>query len=206
MKYKETVGQIVALQWGRLQTEDLKVLMVLSAVAATEFARSLRLALRVFPSYKGLEEMSRGELLTGNLTFEEYDKVGDHSDFLWYFITKHQLTTFLPRARPGLDFTTIANSYYAEVGALAPMVQAMSVVSREQELPEIFKQILLAEGWSDHQALRAFRYYLEAHIRLDSEEDGHADLTADIEVDDSVEIFYQIRLNLYRRGLPRLFQ
>lgn len=77
-------------------------------------------------------------------------------------------------------------------------VRAMTIFSREQELPDIFKNILAAHDW-EALGLGFYKYYLERHMELDSQDGGHAELTKGFELDEAVlEKFYQIRLDLYK--------
>ena len=89
--YKTVVKEILDLNWDSLNEEDLQKLMILSAYSALEFADSLRLTLKLYPKNGSLNEMADEELKTKNLSFGDYDKVGDHSQFLWYFTEKYLL-------------------------------------------------------------------------------------------------------------------
>ena len=136
--------------------------------------------------------------MTGNLHFEDYDQVGDHADFLWHFIQKHGILAKVPQ-----EVRESVGAYLQAVECLPRAVRVMSIVSRERELSGIFERILEAPDWS-LPGLAAFRYYLEEHIKLDSNEGGHADLLAGCEVDERVVEFYERRLDLYR-CMPTLF-
>jgi hypothetical protein len=198
MKYTKIVNQIKGLHWELLDKGDIVRLMILSHYAAEEFAESLRIALRLHPGNLGLREMAVGELRTTNLRFGTYCAKGDHSDFLRHFIVAHDLLTWTGEATK-----QAGREYRAKVSELPREVRAMSVVSRERELPGIFGRILEAKDWSGG-VLPAFRYYIEEHIRLDSMEGGHADLLSDFVVTDEVTQFYEARLDLYR-CIPALF-
>lgn len=198
MQYKKTVERIASLPWNALDSKGLLTLMVLSAYAAREFAESLRIALKLSPKHSGLKEMAQGELLTDNLRHGSYDRVGDHADFLWYFIEKEKIVS-----RIDSNIIKDGERYLQEVRKLPQALRAMSIVSREEELSGIFERVLTAPDWSD-EALQAFQYYLKRHIALDSEEGGHKDLISDILINDSVDQFYQIRLKLYISLFPDL--
>ncbi len=198
MKYIEIVRLIRELNWKDLSTSELECLMILSAYAAREFAESLRITLALHPESTEFRDMSVGELDTNNIQHEEYSRTADHADFLWYFIEKYQVFQHHPEA------ITAGESYLNRVRVLPREVRAMSIVSRERELPGIFEQVLKATDWST-PALRAFRHYLVEHIRLDSMEGGHADLLSNFQVTNSVSSFYQARLEIYR-CIPTLWK
>ncbi len=199
MNYKNIVNQIRSLSWQKLSENELVALMVLSYFAAREFGDSLRRALTLYPTSHGLLEMAEEELETNNLKFADYDKVGDHADFLWHFVEGFGLLSKVSRGvlEAGLK-------YQEAIRKLSPEVRAMSIVSRESELPGIFEQVLKAENWQS-PALVAFRYYLTTHIELDSMEGGHADMLSDFPVDDRLTDFYSARLEMYR-SIPTLFR
>lgn len=197
MNYKQLVNDIKNLKWRNLSADELEELMILSAYAAIEFAESLRITLELYPESCGLKEMASGELNTNNLLFNDYNRTGNHADFLFHFIDKNSLIANRPEIRDA------GNKYRYEVRKLKPEIRAMSIVSREHELPGIFREILKARNWST-PSLAAFRYYLEQHIYLDSKEGGHADLLSGYQVTDEVASFYRVRLEMYL-CIPSLF-
>ncbi len=198
-KYKKTIARIMALPWQSLDEQGLLRLMMLSCMAAQEFAESLRIALGLYPDHQALRAMSRGELKTDNLRFGDYDRVGDHWEFLFYHLMAQ------PISDPP-DIAEAAVRYLTSVRRLTPAVRAMSIFSRERELEAIFGRILSAgqQHWQSSGTLLAFHYYLQRHIALDSEDGGHADLLSGMPVDDRVDEFYQARLKLYEPIFPGL--
>ncbi len=195
--YKEIVKEILDLNWDSLDEEDLQKVMILSGYSALEFADSLRLTLKLYPKNESLKEMASEELKVSNLSFGDYNKRGDHSEFLWHFINKYILTKKFPNLK------IAGENYMARVEELSPEVRVMSIVSREKELPGIFTRVLTAEKWAI-EGLPEFKYYLERHIFLDSHEGGHADMLNNFKVDNKVSDFYKIRLEMYR-NVPKLF-
>lgn len=191
MSYKIFVEGIKNLPWHQY---DPKNIIYLSWCTAMEFAKSLRYALEAYPQNQSLHEMAMGELKTNNLSYDDYNKIGDHHEFLSHFINK---VTKMKEIGDKVFFAR--KDYIRAVDTLGNnKAKAMTIFSREQELPDIFKNILGAHDW-DALGLGFYKYYLERHIELDSEDGGHADLTKGFELDEVVlEKFYQIRLNLYR--------
>jgi len=198
MNYRKTVEQIQSLHWEKLDTPQLKSLMVLSGYAAKEFGQSLRIALKLYPQDAALQEMAREELKTDNLRLGDYNRKGDHAEFIWHFIDKYDLTNKVPPT-----IVTAGEAYLQAVDSLDSNVRAMSIFSREKELPGIFAKIVDAPTWRAPTAattagLPEFSYYLKRHIELDSGDGGHADKVKHHTINDSVDKFYQQRLNLYR--------
>lgn len=192
VNYKETVDKIKNLNWDQLSGLELQQLMVLSGFAATEFAESLRIAISLYPENESMIEMSKGELKTNNLSFDGYNKTGDHAEFIWHFIKQNKLDSNCPA-----EILLSGKKYFDNMKRIPEEVRAMSIFSREKELSGIFAEILKAKDWSLN-GLSAFKYYLKTHIELDSCEGGHADMLSEFEIDNRVEEFYQARLNLYR--------
>ncbi|MEU9247306.1 DUF3050 domain-containing protein [Streptomyces sp. NPDC048385] len=192
--YKAWVKKITELPFRELSGQELTRMCYLSWVAAVEFAEALRVAERIYGNHKGLQDMIAGELQTSNLAFDDYKRPGDHHEFLAHFLSKDGQSQKLEE-----ELGDFAAEYLRECRALDDETRAMSVFSREEELPGIFARFLEApeESWQA-PSLAAYRYYLEQHIFLDSDEGGHADLIGDLIVDERVEPFYHARFRLYR--------
>jgi hypothetical protein len=190
--YKNTVDAIRDLQWERLSSEELQLVMYLSWVAAVEFAEALRISLKLYPDHEGLREMAHGELQTRNLLLHEFTRAADHHEFLGHFLRKHGVMEAM-EARHG----HLAEAYLAQCRSLSDEERAMTVFSREDELSGIFARILGAPDWSA-PALYAFQHYLSRHITFDTGEGGHHDLTSDFRIDERVAPFYTARLDTFR--------
>ena len=188
MNHKEIVQQIANLDWAKAAPGDI---ILLSHCTAKEFASSLRFGVSLYPSDERLKEMADGELKTDNMSFEDYDKKGDHWEFLDHFITKYNITpskTALPKAM---------SDYVSAVEGFSDSDRAMTVFSREEELTLIFEKIVAAHDW-DALGLGFYKYYLKQHILFDSGDHGHAWLTKHFPMHQpTLAKFYTIRLNLY---------
>lgn len=197
-EYKGCVEQIENLRWHELSQEMLEQLMLISQAAAVEFAEALRIALQLDPMNPDLQAMAAGELQTDNLKFADYHAQGDHADFLAHFIQANAI-------EPSEATRVAISAYLTACRGLRDEVRAMSIFSREQELPGIFDRILDNSGLATTPALQAFEYYLREHIALDSTDGGHGDLTRSLPINpEEVLAFWQARLQLYR-AIPELF-
>lgn len=195
--YKDIIKTIRDLRWTSLSEHDLRSVMILSGCTAKEFAKSFEIALRLYPSSINIRKVAAEELQTQNLQFEDYSGLGDHADFLWHFIRKiHDVCPY--------NVVEAGVQYCMTVDNLPAQIRAMSIFSRERELPRIFAQIIKDDNLSA-AGLTAYRYYLERHIFLDSRKGGHADMLARFKVDESVAAFWEARLDMYR-CIPMLFR
>lgn len=191
------VEKIKKLPWENLEARHLLLLMYISQASAIEFAGALRLVLEHYPGNPGLLEMAAGELNTHNLVFGDYNHRGDHNQFLSFFLRGTTVDS---------EVNILTSSYQHDCNQLSNEIRIASILSREEDLPAIFARILLAEGWKnldqltevEQLALRAFRYYLQRHIELDTQEGvGHAALLQSIEAPADATPFWELRLQLY---------
>ena len=191
--YKKIVSQIHDLPWS---TYDPKEIIFLSLSSAVEFAQSLRCALNVYPENVNLQEMAFGELETVNLTYDDYSRKGDHWQFLDHFCQDQKFGIYT-NVHWKHKIASACDKYHKVLESMSETERAMTIFSREHELPNIFEQILESHNWKG-LGFGFYEYYLDRHIELDSEEGGHANLVANFETDDSVLLkFYEARLKLY---------
>jgi hypothetical protein len=187
--YEDTVKTIENLSWDSF---DPNSLMVVSAFSALEFASTLRAGIRAEPALSAIAE---GELATDNLVWEDYQKHGDHADFLWHFIRKHNL---ISKTNPKV--IEAGARYLASIASLDTNTRVMSIVSREKELAGIFEKIIPVLD-ENNPVLAAFKYYLVRHTELDQGEGGHSSVLAHLPVTEKVDSFWKIRLEFYKQAL-----
>ncbi len=193
MRHDHLVLEIKNLPWEKFKPKGI---IQLSLETANEFAASLRCAEKVYPDNADLKKMIAEELKTDNLNYGGYSKKGDHWEFLFHFFEKASGYSDLS------DVCRLRNysieTYHKKVSAFDNAQRAMTIFSRETELPGIFSKIIKAHDW-DSLGLGFYKYYLERHIELDSQSGGHGDLTKGFEMDEDVLFkFYTARRDLYR--------
>jgi hypothetical protein len=135
MGYKDIVLEITRLPWQDALPQEI---ILVSHCTAKEFATSLRLAQKLYPDDDRVREMIDGELETDNMVFEDYQKRGDHWEFLDHFIAKHSIAS---------DRTALKNAievYTSAVDGLSDIHRAMTIFSREEELTLIFQRLVTA--------------------------------------------------------------
>lgn len=190
------IEQILAIKWDQLDLNQLTGLMYLSFVSAMEFAESLRMARTLYPSSQSLDCMILGEIDTNNLSFHPYHQYGDHSDFLIHFLCRADVWTQISE-----KCMAAGQIYLKSIQRMSPETRAASVFHREQTLPNIFGLILENKVFYYPNLpvhLQAYRHYLERHIQLDTEENGHGDLTRPLLTTyDGLEEFWIQRLTMY---------
>jgi hypothetical protein len=189
MKNKRSIDDILAINWLKLSDSRKTFLSITTAI---EFSQSLRLAQIIYPNHQGLVKLCEEELMTNNIQFEDYNEIGDHADFLLHFTTKN----------PNLlcDITAqlhvAAYSYHSYVGKLTAEERAMTIFSREKELPAIFKSVRKAPIGKEYAF---YDKYLTDHITLDSQDGGHADIVSTFPLNEEViERYYKERYKLYQ--------
>jgi len=185
---KYYVQKMLQIDWSK--TSDNNKLF-LSAITALEFAQSQRLANMVHPNNKGVQAMSAEELMTDNLRFGSYTETGDHVDFLLSELSSKEIIFSIEKT-----LLVAGLKYLSAVGKFTPAERAMTVFSRERELPNIFKNLLLFPMGDKYNF---YKYYLKQHILLDSQDGGHADMISDMELDEEVlKRYYEIRFRFYQ--------
>jgi hypothetical protein len=195
MQHTVAIGQIRELDWKSFNPRSI---IFVSWYTAQEFAASLRQALALYPNAPTLREMGEGELQTDNLQYGEYHRAGDHAEFLQHFLKGMVVDVRVSNAYA---------KYLATVEGFSAQERAITIISREQELPGIFERILAAHDW-EKLGFGFYEYYLSRHIELDSTNGGHGDLTKQFSQDKSftlepevLERFWTARDELYQEAL-----
>lgn len=198
MTYHDIIEEIVHLSWNKLNAKDLQRLMYASEALSREMAEAVRCGLQLHPEDRFLQEMAKGEIGTSNISFQDFRRKADHSEFLLHFLNKSEFRPDEALKKETQNYLDLCRDFSAEV-------RLMTVVSREKELPPVFAAILDAQDW-EAPGLDAYKYFLTEHVRLDSEEAGHHELIKHIPTDERIEGFYQYRLDLFRKLFPVLYE
>ncbi len=189
--YGDELEAIKTLPWGRMSPIDLAYI---STITGREFAESLRSSANEFEDDKKIQQMISEELKTDNLQYADYDKAGDHVEMLEFFFEKQNLLKDVTS-----EAVAAGEQYLQTIRETFSATERMTtIISREKELPEIFKSILNAHDWKKNN-LGFYEQYLTDHIRWDGSEGGHAELVSHVPADENVlNRFWKIRHQLYK--------
>lgn len=187
MNHQKSLKIINNLDWSQA---DPKIIVLLSLFFAKEFSKTTRRCLDKYGEIPEFQQFIAGEIDTSNLVYEDYNGTADHYKFLEHFMGELE------------DQDTRSMKKYLKKTEKLSVEECMaSLVSREEELHGIFEKIVVAHDW-EKLGLGFFKYFLERHIELDSDEDeGHQELTKNLinlsEHKKSLDSFWKLRLNVY---------
>lgn len=219
---KNYIEKIHEIKWSEISPFQI---MFASLVFAKEFSQTARYFISDKPGFGStsqFREFIAGEIDTDNLVYDDYNRQGDHWEFLTHFMSKdnfrdklkkhHAVTSGKLRNSFGLEeygveiffddsLTTKAiDQYQNYIETLHGEHRMATLVSREKYLHGIFQKVLESHDW-DTLGFGFFRYFLERHIELDSSENGHDNLMSqvlDLEKYDFYMItFWHFRWKIY---------
>lgn len=185
---EEIVTSIQQLPW---KTMNPHVLVWTFCEMGKEYAESVKITQKTYPNNPAIKKLVEEELDTDNLSYNGYNKKADHWKFLEHFL-KQNPESIIPE---NLKLTFEKSDKI--IKAMSDEERAMTVFIREKRGPGIFKTILASHDW-ESMGLGYFKYYLERHIELDSQEGGHGTLADIFPIDERIATqFYQTRLDTY---------
>ena len=195
--YKPEVKAINDFSWRKCNPYAIAFL---NFVTELEYAYSLKCAQLVYSPSISLTNLVDSKLDTDNISFESYNKKGDHYEFLEYFIREHSE-----------DFRRIpkkvrkAGERYVQTITRGFTVEecALTVISREIELPGLFKRILESHEWWNMFGLEFYEHYLESEIALHNTPGRMENLVKNWghqinKGQNILERFYKLRLQMYQ--------
>jgi hypothetical protein len=180
------ITEICDFNWQDLSQAELTSVAWAYYYFSIQFRQSLLLACEYFSDDGNLARLKGEECDTDNLS--PYPGIAEPGERL-----NHD--TFMQRAlhlSPVSDedrrrFERAGQAYADEIMSIRPKARALSIGSYERGgLERLFLAILTAPEYDD-AALAAFRYFMEAHIRFDSDPiEGHGALSRSMIPDASV--------------------
>lgn len=189
---EEVLRAIRGLDWERMSPHHI---VWVTYQMGQEYAASVRIAEKLYADDPAVLHFVSEELETDNLSYGEYVQRGDHWRFLEYFLTRGESFVIPEELQRSI---AVAN---AQIALFSPRERVMTVFLREQQGSREKRRILGAHDW-DGLGLGYFRYYLERHIELDSQEGGHGSLADRFVIDPAVaQRFYEIRFSIYEKCL-----
>jgi hypothetical protein len=197
---KQSINNIKKNKWELI---DPLHLIHVGFFFAREFAATGRDCIPIYYDIQAFRQFIEGEIDTDNLAYDDYNQKGDHWEFLAHFIKKihrkNRQRIFLPEWMT--DMEKKYEFYANHVRSYTIAEKLATLVSRERELHGIFEHILTAHDW-DALGYGFYKYFLQRHIQLDTEDRGHGEITADL-IDlefhqDALTAFWYYRWRVYQ--------
>jgi hypothetical protein len=198
------ISEICDFNWQNLSQAELTAVAWAYYYFSIQFRQSLLLACEYFSGDANLARLKHEECDTDNLS--PYPGIAQPGERL-----NHD--TFMQRAlrlspvseRDRRRFERAGQAYADEIMSIPPKARALSIGSYERGgLERLFQAILTAPEYDD-AALEAFRYFMAAHIRFDSDPiEGHGALSRIMTPDASVVPAWDAFRKLLLSCAPRL--
>lgn len=204
--YESVIAEIAHLDWTELDEQELSAVALAYYYFSIQFRENLLAAAKLYPNDPKLSELMAGECNTDNLSpwpgVAVLGECMDHDEFMRRSIA---LSPIAPELRAAIE--QAGASYLQRARSFSPEVKACSIASYENGgLESTFRAMLTAPHWN-LPTLRAFRHFLEEHIRFDSDPDeGHGALSRHLRVDDRVLPLWVDFRDLLVCAAPRLAQ
>jgi hypothetical protein len=198
--FEQLIREICRLPWERLNAGEILRVALAYYYFSVQFRENLEIACRLNPDDNRLKVLHRGECNTANLSpWENIAADGEamnHDEFMRRLLALQPIADAEAIERSG-------QSYLGRMRTMDNRVRAMSIGSYEGGgLLRVFSSILRATRW-EGEGQRAFRHFLESHIRFDCEETtGHGALTQHIALDDSIAPLWLAFKDLLRCAVP----
>jgi hypothetical protein len=172
----DAVRLICTLNWRALDCSELVDVAWAYYYFSVQFRENVELARDLYPDDELLGELDRGERDTDNLSpWPGVAAAGERMNHDEFMRRALLLTPIESNRKRRLE--SIGTNYLARVKATDTTSRVHSLASYENGgLMSVFLAILTAPTW-DEPVLRAFKYFLERHIHLDSDPNaGHGAL------------------------------
>jgi hypothetical protein len=173
--FKKAIDEICGMAWEELDNDEVMRVAKAYYYFSIQFRENLEIACAQHPGDPKLAELWKGECDTNNLSpWPGVAAPGErmnHDEFMRRLLELH------PAGRDE-RLTAAGLAYLDKTRQLHDGARASSIASYEDGgLSSVFGAMLRARHW-DGQGQRAFRFFLEEHIRFDSADGaGHGELT-----------------------------
>jgi hypothetical protein len=199
---QEIIGDICNMRWEGLDHEDILRVAHAYYFFSVQFRENLEIACGLLPNDLRLCELHRGECRTDNLSpWPGIARAGerlDHDEFM------RRLLALRPIDDGGyLD--TIGEIYLNRVRRVDDAARAASIASYEDGgLSRVFSAMLRAPDWNGAPQ-QAFRFFLEQHIRFDTDDDGgHGSLSRHLVSHDDILPLWAAFREILATAVPQL--
>src|SRR5262249_6346116 len=195
---------ICEFNWNNLTEEDLINVAWVYYYFSVQFREGLEVARKLHPDDDRLRQLDQGERDTDNLSpWPGVAAIGERMNHDEFMRRTLALTTISESRRR--DLADIGQAYLTEIRAMDDGSRASAIASYEDGgLERVCRAILKAPDWSN-PLLKAFKHFLEEHIRFDSDpEQGHGALCRHLTPDDRVNALWVEFRKMLVRAAPRL--
>jgi hypothetical protein len=200
--YTAVIDAICAMAWERLNNDEILQVAKAYYYFSIQFRENLEIACRLRPADRKLAELREGECDTDNLSpWPEIAAPGEkmnHDEFMRRLLS-------LQTVRDGDYLDGLGASYLNRVRAIADLPRACSIASYEDGgLSSVFAAMLRAPQWYG-AGQRAFRHFLEQHIKFDTDDaGGHGSLSRHLTPDNAITPLWAAFAQMLAFAVPRL--
>jgi hypothetical protein len=198
----QVIDEICGMEWQQLSGGEVLQAAMAYWYFSIQFRENLVIACRHYPEDGCLQRLYAEECNTDNLSpWPGVAATGeklDHDEFMRRLLSLQPIEHAEPIARAG-------GRYLEQVRGVADIARAKSIASYEDGgLTSVFLAMLRAPQWGD-TGLAAFRFFLEQHIKFDSDDGGgHGSLSRHLIVDLSVVPLWTAFAELLAAAVPTL--
>jgi len=200
--FENVIDEICGMAWEQLDSDEVLQVAHAYYYFSIQFRENLEIACALRPGDRKLKALCAGECDTDNLSpWPEIAAPGEkmnHDEFM------RRLLSLQPSADAEY-IEVLGASYLGRVRAVDKMARACSIASYEDGgLWRVFTAMLRAPEW--HGAgQRAFRFFLEQHIRFDTDDEvGHGSLSRHLPTSDAILPLWSAFAALLALAVPRL--
>ena len=200
--FDSMIDGICNMAWDALDSDEVMRVAKAYYYFSVQFRENLEIARAQHPGDPKLAELHEGECDTDNLSpWPGVAAPGErmnHDEFMRRLLEFHS-------AGHDARLADAGHSYLSKVRAINDTVRAASIASYEDGgLSRVFGAMLRAPHWYG-KGQRAFRFFLEEHIRFDSDDGaGHGSLSRHLPADDRILPLWTGFRDLLATAVPKL--
>jgi hypothetical protein len=182
--FESVINQICRMPWEKISNHEVFKIAKAYYYFSVQFRENLAIACLLYPRDENLRRLHKEECHTDNLSpFPGITAVGEkinHDEFIGRLLRLQPSQQECPLEMAGM-------SYLRQIRQIDDSIRAASIASYEDGgLSNVFSAILRAPHWQG-AGQQAFRFFLEEHIRFDSDADGgHGALSRHLKRDDDI--------------------
>jgi hypothetical protein len=198
------VAKICHLDWQGRSEEEMVAVAWAYYYFSVQFRENLEICSDYYPDDQALLRLKAEECNTSNLSpFPGVAMEGEkmnHDEFM-----RRLLGLFVVELAERERFERIGQDYLAKIRNIPRNSRALSIASYEDGgLERVFSAMLQAPAYSN-PLLKAFRFFLSAHVEFDSDQiQGHGSLSRHLVPDDNIVPLWDAFAALLLNAVPAL--